>query len=86
MSDLRPAKVLFFSVFRDLVGSDSLEWEVPKDGIRLEELIESLHEAYPRLAGWQGKTLLAVNCEYANRDVLVSPGDEVAIMPPVQGG
>ena len=35
---------------------------------------------------WDERLLLAVNAEFANRDSVLREGDEVALMPPVQGG
>jgi molybdopterin converting factor small subunit len=45
-----------------------------------------LEACYPGLEGWKGSLLLAVNGEYADRATRIAAGDEVALMPPVQGG
>lgn len=86
MNDPTAARILLFSTFRDLVGREEMDWSIPQEGISLGSLVEAIHAAYPPLARWDGKTLLAVNCEYADPDSVVKPGDEVALMPPVQGG
>jgi molybdopterin converting factor subunit 1 len=79
--------VLFFSVLREIAGTDRLEW--PLDGAGLAtvgELVAALEARYPGLEEWQGRLLLAVNGEYADRATPIAAGDEVALMPPVQGG
>lgn len=77
--------VLFFSVLREIAGTDRIESET-SEGATLGELVASLSERYPALAGWHGRLLLAVNGEYADPATSLSAGDEVALMPPVQGG
>ena len=77
--------VLFFSVLRDLTGTDRLGWEVAAPA-SLGGLVAEIALRYPDLAGWDSRLLLAVNGEYAGRDTLLANGDEIALMPPVQGG
>lgn len=79
-------KVLFFSVLRDVVGADELDRDLPAKGARLGELVGSLAEDYPGLADWRGRLLLAVNEEYVDVGTELRDGDEIALMPPVQGG
>lgn len=80
--------VLFFSVLRDLVGADQLSFpltatdEIPL----LRDLLAALYVAHPALESWDSRLLLAVNAEFALRSAPLSEGDEVALMPPVQGG
>ena len=79
--------VLFFSVLREIAGTDRLEWPLDDEGLAtVGELVAALEARYPRLEGWQGRLLLAVNGEYADRATRIAAGDEVALMPPVQGG
>lgn len=79
--------VLFFSVLREIAGTDRLEWPLDDGGLAtVGELVAALEARYPGLAGWQGRLLLAVNGEYADPATPLSAGDEVALMPPVQGG
>jgi len=77
--------VLFFSVLRDLTHSAQLDLESPT-GSSLGHAVALLSARYPSLAGWQGRLLLAVNGEFANLSTPLNDGDEVALMPPVQGG
>ena len=79
--------VLFFSVLREIAGTDRLEWPLDDEGLAtVGELVAALEACYPGLEGWQGRLLLAVNGEYADRATRIAAGDEVALMPPVQGG
>lgn len=78
--------VLFFSVLRDLVGAESLSLTLPTSEVTMGAILESLYRDHPALRDWDSRLLLAVNAEFATRGDLVKDGDEVALMPPVQGG
>ena len=78
-------KVLFFSLLRDLAGTNQLVLELPVPST-LGDAVDRLGERFPSLAAWDGRLLLAVNGEYADRATGLADGDEVALMPPVQGG
>ncbi len=80
------AKLLFFSTLTDIVGDSELEHSVGAEAITVETLLQTLYQKHPALAEWDKSLLVAVNCEYADRADLIQDGDEVAIMPPVQGG
>ena len=80
------ATVLFFSVLRDLVGSESLRITLDSGQVTMGALLDSLYRDYPALQDWDSRLLLAINAEFATRDDLVNEGDEIALMPPVQGG
>jgi molybdopterin converting factor small subunit len=85
MLEMMRVRVLFFSVLRDLTGVEELEVEV-EEGTRLGGLMEGMFERWPRLGEWDASLLLAVDQAYAGREVVLSSGCEVAVMPPVQGG
>jgi molybdopterin converting factor subunit 1 len=78
-------KVLLFGAAADRAGVR--ETELPlDDGITLAELWPMLAERHPDLAPMRDTLAFAVNGEYARGDAGVSPGDEVAVLPPVSGG
>jgi molybdopterin converting factor subunit 1 len=81
-------RLLFFSQLRDLCGADELAFELePADGETVVgDLLEKLYTDYEGMREWDGRLLVAVNQEYADRRTALSEGDEVAVMPPVQGG
>ena len=78
-------EVRFFATYREIVGEPMLPWKL-REGARLEDLVDSIVDAYPRLAGHRDTMLLAVNLAYANPPTPLHDGDEVALMPPVSGG
>ena len=72
--------VRLFAALRDRAGTDRLELELP-DGARVADAlaaVDGLAEGLP--------LVLAVNREYAARDRVLEPGDELAVVPPVSGG
>lgn len=80
-------RILFFSLLQDLAGAGEIEETLPDDrDWTLGDLIERLQDRIPGLRNWDGRLLLAVNQTWADRGTALQDGDEVAIMPPVQGG
>lgn len=79
-------RLLFFASIRDVTGCAELEWPWPEAGERVAALLGQLYERFPGLQGWDASLLVAVDCDYAGRETWIAPGQEVAIMPPVQGG
>jgi molybdopterin converting factor small subunit len=79
-------RVLFFSVLQDATGgSREVDWEAAP-GLTVEGLLEQLYASWPELRRWDGQIRVAVDLEYVERTYPLRPGQEVAVMPPVQGG
>jgi molybdopterin converting factor small subunit len=78
-------RVQFFSRLRDLVGKPEIDLEV-RAGTTAAELLEKIYSATPALRDWDKSILVAVGVEFVGRDYVVNPGDEISVMPPVQGG
>lgn len=80
-------QVLFFSILRDLVGAEQLlvELDAAKTWT-VADLLEHLYGLYPKLRAWDNSILVSADLDYAGRETELKSGQEVAIMPPVQGG
>ena len=78
-------QVLFFGMLRELIGRSSEEIDLP-DGTRLETVFDRYASRFPRLREMKSSIVLARNHEFASGDVVLSQGDEIALMPPVSGG
>jgi molybdopterin synthase catalytic subunit len=73
-------RVRLFAILRERAGAEEIELELP-EGARVHDAlaqIEGLSDGVP--------VVMAVNQEYADRDVQLSAGDELALIPPVSGG
>ena len=77
--------VQFFSRLRDLVGTRELDLEVPEQ-TTAADLLEIVYAKTPALRDWDKSILVASGVEFVQRDYVLKSGDEIAIMPPVQGG
>lgn len=78
-------RVRLFATYREIVGAGQLTWSA-KDGTTAGELVDQVLSKYPRLDGYRGTMLVAVNESFASPEVSLHEGDEVALMPPVSGG
>ncbi len=78
-------KLLIFGGAKSLVGSSEVEFPLPAP-CTAAELLEKLIGQYPGLGGHRRSLRLAVNGTYADAGDRISPGDEVALIPPVAGG
>jgi molybdopterin converting factor subunit 1 len=77
-------KILFFGISTDLVGADSISFELGENST-IGSLKNSLKNKFEGLKNIYDFTL-AINEEYATDDMIVSQGDIVAVIPPVSGG
>jgi len=78
-------QVQFFSRLRDLVGASEMDLEIPEKATAAD-LLEIVYARTPALRDWDKSILVAVGVEFIDRDHVLEPGDQVSIMPPVQGG
>jgi MoaE-MoaD fusion protein len=78
--------VRLFAVLRERAGRDSIEMEL-EEGATVAEALERLAER-PELGDLLERlpVRMAVNRDYADPDTSLSPGDELALVPPVSGG
>jgi molybdopterin converting factor small subunit len=66
-------------------GSPLLALELPEGG-SVEDLYAALGESHPELAPALPAALPVVGGTHVERDALLHPGDEVALLIPVAGG
>lgn len=77
--------VLAFGIAKDLLGSSSVKLKLNKNSTKTSEFRKLLITEYPKLSQ-ASSFLLAVNATYANQSTIIHDGDEVAIIPPTNGG
>src|SRR5262245_16879211 len=77
--------VRFFAGQRDIVGRSEQRFEL-EPGATVGTRWELLVADYPRLAGFRGRLLYAVNEQFSTLQTELHAGDEVAYIPPVSGG
>ncbi len=79
--------VKLFAAFREVVGEGTLDWTLPADGnFSAGELLAALITGYPALSNPAKAARIMVNRQYATLETRLSPGDEVAFIPPIGGG
>jgi molybdopterin converting factor small subunit len=79
------AHVQFFSRLRDLAETSETEIELPA-GSTAADVLELLYSRTPALRNWDKSILVAAGVEFVGREYVLQPGDQISIMPPVQGG
>jgi molybdopterin converting factor subunit 1 len=75
--------VSFFAQSREIAGHSQMEFEI-RDGEDVANLLKRLQSQFPEFAGIP--IMVAVNTEYADKSHLLRDGDNVAIIPPINGG
>ncbi len=73
-------RVRLFAQLRERAGRGEVEVELP-EGARVADAIAALGDVAAGLP-----VVMAVNREYADESAELSPGDELALIPPVSGG
>jgi len=76
--------VLLFGIAREIVGGAKTRVGL-KSGDKVDDLMHLLKQQYPDLEKLTS-FVIAVNNEYAESDLKINEGDEIAVIPPVSGG
>lgn len=80
-------RILFFASFRELLGVSEVIIQL-QDSLSVELLLDQLYAQIPDVKDHllHRKFLISVNQQLVSEDMLVTPGDEVALFPMVTGG
>ncbi|MEO8045281.1 MAG: MoaD/ThiS family protein [Spartobacteria bacterium] len=78
-------KVQFFSQLKEIAGAGEREIALPAGSI-VADLLAQLYREHPALEKWDRNLLIGAGLDFVGRDYVLRPNDEIAIMPPVQGG
>lgn len=70
---------------RRVAGSSRIPIDLP-DGIRIDEALERFYAAHPDLSVHEPTARPAVGLDYASPETILHDGDEISLIPPVQGG
>jgi molybdopterin synthase catalytic subunit len=73
-------RIRLFAQLRERAGRSEVEVELP-EGARVRDAIAALGDVAAGLP-----VVMAINREYADEAAELSPGDELALIPPVSGG
>jgi len=78
-------RVRFYAQLRDLVGVRELDVDVA-EGSTVRDLLERIYAQQPGLRSHDKSILIGAGVEFVDRNYKLKQGDEISIMPPVQGG
>lgn len=77
--------VQFYAQVRDLAQTPQLDVDLA-EGSTIRELLEEIYRQKPTLRAHDKSLLVGAGVEFVDRDYLLKESEEIAIMPPVQGG
>jgi MoaD family protein len=75
----------FYAQLRDIVGSREMDVDLT-EGATVRDLLEQIYVHQPDLRAHDKSILIGVDLEFVDRNYKLKSGDEISIMPPVQGG
>jgi molybdopterin converting factor small subunit len=85
---LMKIQVQFYAQLRDLAGGDesgSCRIDLA-EGSTVRDLLDEIYAQRPALRPHDKSILIGVGVEFVDRNYKLKPGDQISIMPPVQGG
>jgi molybdopterin synthase catalytic subunit/molybdopterin synthase sulfur carrier subunit len=78
-------RVQFYAQLRDLVEIRELDIDVA-EGSTIRDLLEQVYAQQPKLRPHDKSILIGAGVEFVDRNYRLKPGEEISVMPPVQGG
>jgi molybdopterin converting factor small subunit len=75
----------FYAQLRDLVGSREIDVDLP-EGATVHDLLDQVYAQQPKLRLHDKSILIGAGVEFVDRNYRLKPGEEISVMPPVQGG
>ena len=79
------ARVQFYAQLRDLAGIREQDVDLP-EGSTVRDLLDQIYVQWPLLRAHDKSILIGAGVEFIDRNYKLKSGEEISIMPPVQGG
>ena len=77
--------VRLYSQLRDLAGRSEFDVDLA-EGTAVSDLLEQIYVKAPALRSHDKSILVGAGVEFVDRNYKLKSGEEISIMPPVQGG
>jgi MoaE-MoaD fusion protein len=74
-----------FAIMRERSGVAEAQLQLP-EGADVSQAVAEAARRFPKMADLLPGVAVAVNLDYAQRQVVLRDGDELALIPPVSGG
>lgn len=78
-------RVQFFAQLRDATGVSEATLDLVEHAT-MADLLAAAYIRWPRLHKWDRSLLFGSGVEFVSRQHRLSPNEQIAVMPPVQGG
>ena len=78
-------RVQFYAQLRDVAGVQVVDVDLA-EGATISDLLESVYAKFPALRTQDKSILLGAGVDFFERNYKLKTGEEIALMPPVQGG
>jgi molybdopterin converting factor small subunit len=78
-------RVLFYAQLCDLIGSRGMDVDLP-EGATVGDLLDEIYAQQSDLRSHDRSILIGAGVEFVDRNYKLKPGEEISVMPPVQGG
>jgi molybdopterin synthase sulfur carrier subunit len=75
----------FYAQLRDVARVETIDVDLT-DRATVSDLLEDIYGRFPALRAHDKSLLVGIGLEFVDRNCKLKPRDEIAIMPPVQGG
>ena len=85
MSQSITVTVKLFAVYQEAFDVSELVLDFP-DGTPVQAVCDRLIAEHPKLSKWREITRFGVNLQFVAPDTILQNGDEVVLIPPVNGG
>ena len=85
MSQSIAVTVKLFAVYQEAFDVSELVLDFP-DGTPVQAVCDRLISEHPKLSKWREITRFCVNLQFVEPDTILQNGDEVVLIPPVNGG
>jgi molybdopterin synthase catalytic subunit len=77
--------IRLFATLKELAGASSVQIELEEPST-VADLLKMIGIKYPNMELSLQSTLVSVNHEYAERELMLKSNNEIALFPPVSGG
>lgn len=78
-------RVQFYAQLQEVVGTRNLDCDLP-EGATVGDLLENIYHQKPALRSQDKSILVGAGVDFVDRKYALKRGEEISVMPPVQGG